>query len=138
MVRFVASVAVLAACTFLVADGQAAAKKKKRGKHGVTAKVLSIDLAKDSKDEGTLTVKVVHRRKKKNATTEAKEIKIEIKKDTKIERAGNRKKKEPPTSAVFADLQTDQVITFRLREGTDGKVADQVVIRRAKKKKDVQ
>jgi UDP-N-acetylglucosamine enolpyruvyl transferase len=130
MVRFLTALLVLGLCTWLVADSNGGEKKKKK-RHGITGTVLSVEAAKDSKDEGALTIKTLpHKNKKTGVTIEGKEVKITINKDTKIEKAG--KKKEPPTPAAFADLMADQLVTVWLREG-EGKVAERVLIRHKKK-----
>jgi hypothetical protein len=161
MVRMIASLGLIAACIVVAGDASRAQdqdKKKKRGK-GILARVVSVELAKDAKDEGTLTVQVLTRKKKKlaaAATTQAaseekkveskdekkdekkddqqdaKDIKITFRKDTKFEKF--TKRKEPPAAATSADVQVGQAVLIRLREG-EGKVADRILILLARKKK---
>ena len=98
----------------LISEGTGGEKKKK--KVTISGVVVNVEPAKDSKDSGTITVKTPEKKKKDVVVAEAKEHKIEVTKDTKIEKAG-AKKKDPTTPAVFADLAKEQNVTVVQEDG---------------------
>ncbi|MSQ97268.1 MAG: hypothetical protein EXR98_22315 [Gemmataceae bacterium] len=104
MIRWMMVPFTFVLCLFLVAEGTSQDKKKKATT--ITGALTAVEAAKDSKDTGTITVKTPEKKKKDVVIAEAKEHKIEVTKDTKIEKAGE-KKKDPPVAATFADLQKE-------------------------------
>lgn len=108
----------------LVAEGTSGDKKKAT----ITGTVVGVEMAKDSKDAGTIIVKTPEKKKKDVVVAEAKENKIEVTKDTKFEKAGP-KAKDPTTPAVFADVAKDQTVTVTHDAGK----AEKVVILPSKK-----
>ena len=124
MIRWMMVPFTFVLCLFLVAEGTSQDKKKVT----ITGAVITVEATKDSKDTGTITVKTPEKKKKDVVVAEAKEHKIEVTKDTKIEKAGE-KKKDPPTAAIFADLQKEQNVTVT---HTDGK-AEKILILYKKK-----
>ena len=126
MIRWMMVPFTFALCLFLVTEGTSGDKKKVT----ITGAVIAVETAKDSKDKdaGTITVKTPEMKKKNVVVAEAKEHKIEVTKDTKIEKAAE-KKKDPPTAGTFADIQKDQTVTVT---HTDGK-AEKIVIAFKKK-----
>jgi hypothetical protein len=124
MVRWMMVPFTFVLCLFLVTEGTSGDKKKVT----IAGAVIAVEAAKDSKDTGTITVKTPEKKKKDVVVAEAKEHKIEVTKDTKIEKAAE-KKKDPPTAGTFADLQKDQAVTVT---HTDGK-AEKIVIAFKKK-----
>lgn len=106
MVRWIMVPFVLALCLMLISEGTSGEKKKVT----ITGAVVKVEAAKDVKDAGTLTVKTPEKKKKDVVVAEAKEHKIEVTKEMKIEKAGE-KKGDAPTAATFADLQKDQNVS---------------------------
>ena len=112
MVAFVCMLSLI-----LVSGGTSADKKKKT----ITGAVISVEPAKDSKDAGTITVKTPEKKKKDVVIAEAKEYKIEVTKDTKIGKAGP-KKKDPTTPATFADIEKGQNVSVTEVDGKTERV----------------
>jgi hypothetical protein len=117
MLRLLTALFVCCLCGVLVSQGIGEEKKAK--KHAVKGKIVSVEAAKGSTDEGTLTIK-----------TKKEDVKVEVKKTTKIEKAP-AKKGDAPTPASFSDLKVDQTVSVTLGEGN---VAERVVIHHKKKK----
>ena len=118
MIRWMMVPFTFVLCLFLVAEGTSQDKKKVT----ITGAVISVDAAKDKeKDKDMITVKTPEKKKKDVVIAEAKEHKIEVTKDTKIEKAGE-KKKDPPTAATFADLQKEQNVTVTHTDGKAEKI----------------
>jgi hypothetical protein len=127
MLRLVAPLCVLLMCLLLVNNASGEQKKKKKKGQNLQGVVLKVETATGATDEGTLTI-MTGAKKKKN--TAGKEMSIQVKKSTKIERAAG--KKMPPTAASFADLQAGQRVS--IKPSSDRSVADRVVILKGKKK----
>ncbi len=119
MIRWKMVPFTFALCLFLVAEGTGQDKKKKGVT--ITGAVTAVEATKDSKDSGTITVKTPEKKKKDVVVAEAKEHKIEVTKDTKIEKAA-AKAKDPTTPATFADLSKDQNVTVTHTEGKAEKI----------------
>jgi hypothetical protein len=131
MFRWLVVPAVLVLCLFVATDGSTGEKKKKKAPT-LTGIVLSVEPAKDAKDEGTITFKTADKKKKGQVIEAGKEVRVTVNKETKFEKAGE-KKKDPATPATFADVQKDQTITATLRDNATN-VAVKVRIHYPKKK----
>lgn len=127
MVRWMMVPFTMVLCLIFVADGTSQDKKKK--KTTITGAVVAVEADKDSKETGTVTVKTPEKKKKDVVIAEAKEHKITVSKDTKIEKAP-AKKGDAATPATFADIQKDLNVTVTHDAGK----AEKIVILPKKKK----
>src|SRR5690348_4522337 len=98
----VAVVAVAAVALALGNDVDAAQKKKKKGGKGVAGTITNVE---KSGDNVTLTVKSVNKK-----TNEAKDVKVTVTKDSKVEKMIGKKKDKQVQAASISDLTTGQSV----------------------------
>jgi hypothetical protein len=120
---------------FLVDDADGAQKKKKKG--GLKGTVESVERIKESKEnkesKDTLAMITIKAKGKKGAP--GAEAKVEISKETKIEKAAGKKKQNVPAVAgTLDDIQKGSQLIVAFRQGSTT-VADKVTIGAKKKKK---
>lgn len=110
-----------------------AGKKKKKGK-AVRASVVAVETAKEADKGGTLTVKVLARKKDTEAKPEEK--KFTVTKDTKFVSVTGKKGSQEEKPAVLGDVKSGSMVMIQGSETG----AEKVLIRagkKAKKKKNV-
>jgi len=126
------SLAIVMSLALLLAflsDASGGEKKKKKKGNAVKGSITKVERGKE---EGTATLTVKLKAKKGQ---EAKEVKLEIAKDTKIEKgSGKKKDKTPPVASEVSALEQGQQITAQRRKGSET-VVDKVLISAKKKKK---
>jgi hypothetical protein len=134
---------------FGLADLSLAAKGAKKKNTGIQGQVTAVTPDKDNSNAGTITVKTVAAKKKKNAAADStatapngEEKKISVTKDTKFEKIdapakGEKKAKGAALTgkeAKFSDVTTGATIQVSLKSGSSTE-AEKVVIMPAKKAK---
>lgn len=115
-----------------------AAKAKKKKNSGLEGIVTAIESGtEEKKDTGTITLKVVAGKKKKNAAPAGNEPekKIQVTKETTFEKVSGKKGQQEAKPASFSDLQKDSRVRITTKAGTDSAKADKVQIVDGKKKK---
>jgi hypothetical protein len=119
-----------------ISEGAKAKAKKKKGSHPVAGLVTAVDQDKEKKNQGTVTLKIAARKKKKGAPaatpTEATEKKFTITSETKFVKVTGKKKEKTESPASFDDVKSGSRIMVLASQ--DGK-AEKVSISEAKKGK---
>lgn len=127
--RSVYALAVVAVAALLMFGTGVDAAKKAKPMSGT----LTDAVAGKEGNEGTLTVKVMPN-KKKDPNGEPKEMKFQLKKDTKVQKTVGKKKDAMVVDGAFSDFQIGQNVTITLRAGSSDQ-AESVKIGGKKKKK---
>ena len=127
------AVALTAGASTSRAEDEAGKGAKKKGVHGAHGVVIDVQKDKD-KDEGTIVVKVHHKKKGEAAPATAEEKKFRVNSQTKFEFISGKKGERERKPATFADVHKGEHVLI-LVKGKDH-LAERVEIHvRAKGKK---
>jgi len=130
-------ICLLASLAVLVAGSTSEAAPKAKKKGAVRGTVVEVKKDQD-KESGTLTIKVLPKKSKKDAGAaapakeETKTFKVTT--ETKVEQLVGKKKDAKAEPAKFSNVEKDQVVSIK----ADGDTAQEIKIAPKKKKKKAQ